>query len=252
MELGALVCTARAPRCADCPVADLCAWQLAGRPAYEGPARKGQAWEGTDRQLRGRLLDGAARAAPTRCRERRWRRCQRQRDPARALPRLAGRRRAGRATGRRPLPAARLAARRADVSVPPSDQPEPRSGATSHDRPPPCDADAAVGGRHGATGTDHRRGGPPSAAARRRPHRSGGRAGHPRRSRLAGRGSRAGARRARAYTHSAGAGESGLARLVELHFVNLMGDAALTVAWPARSSPSPPTRRAARSPSSSP
>lgn len=47
--------------------------------------------------------------------------------------------------------------------------------------------------------------------------------------RLAGRGSRAGARRARAYTHSAGAGESGLARLVELHFVNLMGDAALTV-----------------------
>ncbi len=47
--------------------------------------------------------------------------------------------------------------------------------------------------------------------------------------RLAGRGSKAGARRARAYTHSAGAGESGLARLVELHFVNLMGDAALTV-----------------------
>ena len=47
--------------------------------------------------------------------------------------------------------------------------------------------------------------------------------------RLAGRGSRAGARRARAYTHSAGAGESGLARIVELHFVNLMGDAALTV-----------------------
>jgi MFS family permease len=47
--------------------------------------------------------------------------------------------------------------------------------------------------------------------------------------RLAGRGGRAGARRARAYTHSAGAGESGLARIVELHFVNLMGDAALTV-----------------------
>ena len=47
--------------------------------------------------------------------------------------------------------------------------------------------------------------------------------------RLAGRGSRAGARRARAYTHSAGAGESGLARIVELHFVNICGDAALTV-----------------------
>ncbi|WP_082589939.1 MFS transporter [Phycicoccus sp. Soil748] len=47
--------------------------------------------------------------------------------------------------------------------------------------------------------------------------------------RLAGRGGRAGARRARAYTHSAGAGESGLARIIELHFVNLAGDAALTV-----------------------
>jgi A/G-specific adenine glycosylase len=56
MELGALVCTARAPRCADCPVADLCAWRLAGSPAHDGPARRGQAWEGTDRQLRGRLL----------------------------------------------------------------------------------------------------------------------------------------------------------------------------------------------------
>jgi A/G-specific adenine glycosylase len=56
MELGALVCSARSPRCSGCPVADLCAWQLAGRPAYQGPARKGQAWEGTDRQLRGALL----------------------------------------------------------------------------------------------------------------------------------------------------------------------------------------------------
>ena len=32
MELGALVCTARAPRCGDCPVSDLCRWQLRGRP----------------------------------------------------------------------------------------------------------------------------------------------------------------------------------------------------------------------------
>ena len=47
--------------------------------------------------------------------------------------------------------------------------------------------------------------------------------------RLAGRGSRAGARRARAYTSSSGAGETGLARIIELHFVNLAGDAALTV-----------------------
>jgi len=56
MELGALVCTARAPRCDDCPVADLCAWNLAGRPAYEGPPRRGQSWHGSDRQARGALL----------------------------------------------------------------------------------------------------------------------------------------------------------------------------------------------------
>jgi len=56
MELGALVCTARSPRCGACPVLDLCAWQRAGAPPDEGPARRGQAWHGTDRQVRGRLL----------------------------------------------------------------------------------------------------------------------------------------------------------------------------------------------------
>jgi A/G-specific adenine glycosylase len=56
MELGALVCTASSPRCGDCPVADLCAWRAAGHPAYDGPPRKAQAWAGTDRQCRGRLL----------------------------------------------------------------------------------------------------------------------------------------------------------------------------------------------------
>src|SRR6478736_1729019 len=56
MELGALVCVARGPRCAECPVADLCAWNLAGRPAYDGPPRRGQSWHGTDRQVRGELL----------------------------------------------------------------------------------------------------------------------------------------------------------------------------------------------------
>lgn len=56
MELGALVCTARAPRCADCPIAGQCAWRLAGRPAYDGPPRRGQTYAGTDRQVRGKLL----------------------------------------------------------------------------------------------------------------------------------------------------------------------------------------------------
>lgn len=56
MELGALVCTAARPRCAGCPVADRCSWRAAGYPAYDGPPRRGQAWAGTDRQCRGRLL----------------------------------------------------------------------------------------------------------------------------------------------------------------------------------------------------
>jgi A/G-specific adenine glycosylase len=57
MELGALICTARAPRCADCPVYDECAWQHAGRPEYAGPAKPVQKFAGTDRQVRGLLLD---------------------------------------------------------------------------------------------------------------------------------------------------------------------------------------------------
>ncbi|WP_396030730.1 A/G-specific adenine glycosylase [Cellulomonas fimi] len=57
MELGALVCTARAPRCEACPVAELCAWRLAGRPPDEHAARRRtQAWAGTDRQVRGRVM----------------------------------------------------------------------------------------------------------------------------------------------------------------------------------------------------
>ena len=56
MELGALVCSSRSPRCDACPIRALCAWRLAGSPAHEGPPRRGQAWEGTDRQMRGALL----------------------------------------------------------------------------------------------------------------------------------------------------------------------------------------------------
>jgi A/G-specific adenine glycosylase len=56
MELGALVCTAARPQCARCPVATMCAWRLAGHPAYDGPPRVAQTWAGTDRQCRGQLL----------------------------------------------------------------------------------------------------------------------------------------------------------------------------------------------------
>jgi A/G-specific adenine glycosylase len=57
MELGAVICTARRPRCADCPVAGECAWMNAGQPAGTAPNRAGQRFAGTDRQVRGLLLD---------------------------------------------------------------------------------------------------------------------------------------------------------------------------------------------------
>ncbi|MEQ4519910.1 A/G-specific adenine glycosylase [Pseudarthrobacter sp. B907] len=55
MELGALVCTARAPKCGECPVRDACAWLAAGEPP-PSYTPKGQAWHGTDRQVRGAVL----------------------------------------------------------------------------------------------------------------------------------------------------------------------------------------------------
>lgn len=67
MELGAVICTARAPQCARCPVAAHCRWVAAGAPAVA--ARPRQAYAGTDRQARGALLavlrdaDGAVPAA---------------------------------------------------------------------------------------------------------------------------------------------------------------------------------------------
>lgn len=57
MELGALVCTARSPKCDVCPLVDRCAWVLGGRPAHTGPRLRTQArFEGSDRQVRGLIL----------------------------------------------------------------------------------------------------------------------------------------------------------------------------------------------------
>ncbi|RAU91966.1 A/G-specific adenine glycosylase [Mycobacterium colombiense] len=56
MELGATVCTARAPRCGLCPLGS-CGWRSAGYPPAQGPARRVQTYAGTDRQVRGRLMD---------------------------------------------------------------------------------------------------------------------------------------------------------------------------------------------------
>ena len=67
LDLGATVCTSRAPRCTACPLARDCAWWSAGRPDPD-PARgsagvsTGQSrFEGSDRQGRGRLVDALRR-----------------------------------------------------------------------------------------------------------------------------------------------------------------------------------------------
>ena len=78
MDLGAQLCTARAPRCAACPVAATCAWQLSGH-AEPDPADRGNRvgqgrFEGSDRWHRGRIVE-ALRRGPV---------------PADALARAAG------------------------------------------------------------------------------------------------------------------------------------------------------------------
>jgi A/G-specific adenine glycosylase len=61
MDLGAAVCTARAPRCAQCPVRGACRWRTAGGqdPAGAGALRPRPqtAFAGSDRYHRGRLVD---------------------------------------------------------------------------------------------------------------------------------------------------------------------------------------------------
>ncbi|WP_322409462.1 A/G-specific adenine glycosylase [Microbacterium invictum] len=56
MELGATVCTARAPRCDVCPLAATCAWRAAGFPDTGDGRRRQARYEGSDRQARGAVL----------------------------------------------------------------------------------------------------------------------------------------------------------------------------------------------------
>lgn len=63
MELGALVCTAKNPKCELCPIAEECQWLQHGRPANAAP-REAQGFEGTHRQARGKIM-AALRKTPT-------------------------------------------------------------------------------------------------------------------------------------------------------------------------------------------
>jgi A/G-specific adenine glycosylase len=63
MDLGAMVCAARAPLCGECPVARLCAWKAAGSPPGEATLPPTPKFEHTARFARGRIID-ALRTAP--------------------------------------------------------------------------------------------------------------------------------------------------------------------------------------------
>lgn len=56
MELGAVVCTARAPKCEACPIAHICAWRVSGYPDTGDDRRRQARYEGSDRQTRGAVL----------------------------------------------------------------------------------------------------------------------------------------------------------------------------------------------------
>jgi A/G-specific adenine glycosylase len=59
MDLGATVCTARAPRCTECPLRPGCAWHGDGPDPAAGSAGvsgRQSRFDGSDRQARGRLL----------------------------------------------------------------------------------------------------------------------------------------------------------------------------------------------------
>jgi A/G-specific adenine glycosylase len=86
MELGALVCTARRPRCDQCPLAVTCAWRRADCPA--GPStRRTQGYAGTDRQVRGAMLAALRGSADPVVRPRLLELCA---DPEQAARALAG------------------------------------------------------------------------------------------------------------------------------------------------------------------
>jgi A/G-specific adenine glycosylase len=69
LDLGATVCTRRAPRCDACPVTTRCAWHTGGRPdpdpadGSHGVSGGQSRFEGSDRQGRGRLVE-ALRTGP--------------------------------------------------------------------------------------------------------------------------------------------------------------------------------------------
>lgn len=55
MELGAIICTSKNPKCELCPVISACNWRKNGYPKSD-LIRKSQDWHGTDRKCRGTIV----------------------------------------------------------------------------------------------------------------------------------------------------------------------------------------------------
>ncbi len=67
-DLAATLCTKRNPRCENCPVNAWCAWQGTGKDPADGSAgvsRRQRAFDGSDRQARGRLLSALTQGPVT-------------------------------------------------------------------------------------------------------------------------------------------------------------------------------------------
>ncbi|MBA4179269.1 MAG: A/G-specific adenine glycosylase [Anaerolinea sp.] len=57
MDLGAIVCQAKVPRCGECPLRAVCEWRRAGFPADEAARKPAPRFEDSARFARGRIVD---------------------------------------------------------------------------------------------------------------------------------------------------------------------------------------------------
>ncbi|MCA1833193.1 MAG: A/G-specific adenine glycosylase [Actinomycetota bacterium] len=57
MDVGATLCRSASPLCGTCPMRRSCSWRMKGRTSSTPPRKKGERFEGSRRQARGRVID---------------------------------------------------------------------------------------------------------------------------------------------------------------------------------------------------
>jgi hypothetical protein len=62
MDIGAILCRTQKPLCRSCPLQKTCVWRAEGRTPSPGPRAK-EHFEGSRRQVRGKVVDQLRRAA---------------------------------------------------------------------------------------------------------------------------------------------------------------------------------------------